>query len=304
MDRLDHEEHERATISVLDLPEVLTIYQRAVGSLCQQVTQQRPVCVHGTPRKKAQTSSGRGPVQFFLLEGRGVKLEVKASTSVEIPWNHEGDFDVLLGIANWGKPPITPQLELLSVRRQAEEVEVNHEARLAQWQAAIERPKRSVQSIFQKDKPWIVVVTTQGGEAWVDIEGPIAELRDVVALQAAYVRMSDPASVRMMLERIYQHSPWPDLLILARGGGDAIQALDEDALLDRVVNSPVPIVTAIGHSRDTLILDRVADYSLATPRECGLWLKQQLERAHFQRRDIEHVEKMKALDRVPVLEVE
>jgi len=138
----------------------------------------------------------------------------------------------------------------------------------------------------------------------VDIDAPIAELREVVDLQAAYVRMSDPASVRQMLERLYQQSPWPDLLILARGGGDAIQALDDDALLQRVVDSPIPIVTAIGHSRDTLILDRVADYSLATPRECGLWLKQQLERAHYQRLEVGHREKIQALDRLPKLEVE
>jgi len=114
-DTFNQTEGQGRTGSIFDLPEVLTMYQRAVGSFCQQETRQRPICVHGTPRPKSQTSSGSGPVQFFLLEDRGVKLEVKASRSVEIPWNREGDFEVLLGIANWGKPPITPQLELLTV---------------------------------------------------------------------------------------------------------------------------------------------------------------------------------------------
>lgn len=287
--------------AVYGLPEVLAIYQRALQGFCQQERGQRPLCVKAVARKKG---NGRaiGGIQYFTLEDRGTKFEARASNGLEIPYNREGEFMVLLGVANWNRPPLMPQLEVVAIRRQAEQVQPNQEERLAKWQWAIVRRRREVEPLFELEGLKIAVVTTRGGEAWSDVESPVSEFRELVRIEGIWARMSDPQSVAEALVTACRKEAGYHMVILARGGGEAIEALDDEHLLNLVVRSPLPVVTAIGHTRDTLILDRIADKSLATPRECGLWLRTNLERAFLKKKSLVHAQELKALERVPQLE--
>jgi exodeoxyribonuclease VII large subunit len=81
------------------------------------------------------------------------------------------------------------------------------------------------------------------------VSGPAASMAIVEALQAVADR------------------PGVDVVILARGGGDAPSLLpwSSDEVCRAVAACPVPVVSAIGHEGDRPLCDEVADLRCATP---------------------------------------
>ena len=62
-----------------------------------------------------------------------------------------------------------------------------------------------------------------------------------------------------------------DVIVIARGGGSVEDLLpfSNEALVRAVAAASTPVVSAIGHERDSPILDNVADLRASTPTDAG-----------------------------------
>lgn len=115
----------------------------------------------------------------------------------------------------------------------------------------------------------IAVVTSETGAAVRDIMNILSRRWPVAERVLCPVSVQGELAVPEMLstlDRIYKLSGI-DVIIIGRGGGSAedLWAFNSEQLARKIYESPVPVISAVGHETDFTICDFVADLRAPTP---------------------------------------
>jgi exodeoxyribonuclease VII large subunit len=115
----------------------------------------------------------------------------------------------------------------------------------------------------------IAVVTSETGAAVQDIINVLTRRWKLCEIMLCPVLVQGENAAGDMistLERIYALSDC-DLIIIGRGGGsiEDLWAFNNEALARKIYESPIPVISAVGHETDFTICDFVADLRAPTP---------------------------------------
>jgi exodeoxyribonuclease VII large subunit len=114
----------------------------------------------------------------------------------------------------------------------------------------------------------IALVTSAAGAAREDFLRNVWQRfprAHVVAVDVPVQGESAPRAISAALARVA--STDVEVVVLTRGGGslEDLMAFNSELVARAIADSPVPIVAAVGHERDTTIADLVADLRVSTP---------------------------------------
>ena len=119
----------------------------------------------------------------------------------------------------------------------------------------------------------IAVITSDTGAAVQDMMNILGRRYPVCEIVMCPVAVQGENAVPDMLktlDRVYELSDI-DTIIIGRGGGSAedLNAFNSEALARKIYESPIPVISAVGHETDFTICDFVADKRAATPSEAA-----------------------------------
>ena len=113
------------------------------------------------------------------------------------------------------------------------------------------------------------VVTSPSGAVFHDICTVVARRAPWTRVVLAGCRVQgDGAALEIARSiRRFGRSGVADVLIVGRGGGSTedLWAFNEELVARAIADSPVPVISAVGHETDVTIADLVADFRAATP---------------------------------------
>jgi exodeoxyribonuclease VII large subunit len=247
---------EARTVSLVRLSAEIARSMAAVGR----------VAVEGEVHRPTRTGSGR---VYFTLRDRAAQVSVMCPRA-KVPRCRTvaGERVCVVGALNW----INERGELLLVAEEVTPVGdgavaamIAESRRRLQAEGLLDRPRRRLPRL-----PELIGVVC-GAEAAVrkDIESVVAARFPGYPITFAETMVSGPGAAVSILEALQRlaQRPGVEVIILARGGGDATQLLpwSDEELCRAICACPVPVVSAIGHDADCPLSDDVADLRCGTP---------------------------------------
>lgn len=149
-----------------------------------------------------------------------------------------------------------------------------HGNELARLRAVYEKLKLEGAFAEERKRPLpkyphkIAIITSGEGAAYRDIINTLKSRFPVstVLYDAKVQGEAGPASIIKALGRAYQNKD-VDLIIIGRGGGSKsdLMAFNDEFVVRTILQSPVPVISAVGHEIDTSLTDYAADAKAITP---------------------------------------
>ncbi len=247
------------TVRQLSLIRLATELARRMGEVGR-------VMVEGEIHRPTSGKTGR---IYFVLKDRAAQINVSvAANRAKMARIVEGERVAVTGTVQW-------QMDRGAVSFEAIEVVPVGAGAIAAAIAAARERMRADGLLDRPRRPLPLLPTSIGvvcgHEAAVrkDIESVVASRFRGLPVLFAEVTVSGPGASEAIAEAVrwLERKPEIDIILLARGGGDATQLLPfSDETLCRVVAAcSKPVVVAIGHEEDRPLCDEVADHRAGTP---------------------------------------
>jgi len=192
--------------------------------------------------------SSASKVKFAVKDGMQVVLRGRVSL-----YEKDGQYQFYAeGMTQGGVGEITAQFEAIKEK-------------LASEGLFDKENKRKLPSFPKK----IAVITSATGAAVQDIISILGRRNPLCEIVMCPVAVQGDLAVPEMLfalEQAYTLSDI-DLIIIGRGGGsiEDLWAFNSEDLARKIYESPVPVISAVGHETDYTICDFVADLRAPTP---------------------------------------
>ncbi|GAA4345201.1 exodeoxyribonuclease VII large subunit [Variovorax defluvii] len=247
----------------------------AVGALCRAVADAlearfNPVAVRGEISGFSRAASGHC---YFALKDEAGQLRCamfrRAAGLLDFT-PRDGDQVEVRGRLAVYEPRGDLQLVVESLRRAGQgalfEQFLQRKARLEAEGLFDPAHKRPLPAMPRA----VGLVTSQGAAALHDV---VTALRrrvphiSVVLAPAAVQGSGAPAELVRSLRALYALQPPVDAILLVRGGGsiEDLWAFNDETLARTIVQSPVPVISGVGHETDFTIADFCADLRAPTP---------------------------------------
>jgi exodeoxyribonuclease VII large subunit len=239
---------------------------RLSGEIARSLSGIGRVAVEGEVYRP-QTS--KGGWTYFVLRDRAAQMPIVCpSRNSRRCRTIAGERVVVVGTLVWGNDRGQLLLE-------AEEVTPIGEGAVAAMIAET-RTRLAAEGLIGKPGRPIprlprVIGVLCGADAAVrkDIESVVAARFPGYPLAIEETTVSGPGAALSIIDALHRLSlrPEVDVVVLARGGGDATALLpwSDEELCRAVAACPVPVVSAIGHEADRPLCDEVADQRFGTP---------------------------------------
>lgn len=119
----------------------------------------------------------------------------------------------------------------------------------------------------------VALITSPTGAVIHDLQQTIFERFENMTVLVYPVLVQGPASPQSVsgaLRRCNQDAI-ADVVVVARGGGsfEELYGFNSEIVVRSILNSQIPVVTALGHTSDRTLADMVADAECRTPTEAG-----------------------------------
>ena len=211
---------------------------------------------------KDKTSS----VQCLMFQNKACKLSFKPEIGQQVLvagsaslYNKKGSFTLLVDrMEQAGQGLLMEQLRLLELKLEQEGLFARQRPlpRIIQCVAVV----TSLQGMARDD--FIYNATTRN------------PLLEIILFETTVQGAEAPMSICNSLNFVYQHAAalGIDVVVLTRGGGsfeDLLCFYDEN-VARMVARSPVPIISAVGHDKNSPICDRAADMRVSTPTAAAI----------------------------------
>jgi exodeoxyribonuclease VII large subunit len=239
---------------------------RLAGEVARALTQVGRIAVEGEVHRP---STSRGGWVFFTLRDRAAQIEVKVPAG-NVPRSRtvHGDRVCVVGVLQWANDRGQVQLvaeEVTPVGEGAIAALIAETRRHLAADGLLDRPRRRLPLLPAR----IGVVCGADAAVRRDIESVAGARFPGYPLVFQETTVSGPAASTAIVEALQAvaERPGVEIVILARGGGDAPSLLpwSSDLVCRAVAACSVPVVSAIGHESDHPLCDEVADLRCATP---------------------------------------
>jgi exodeoxyribonuclease VII large subunit len=179
-------------------------------------------------------------------------------------------------------------------------VSLIQQAGTGKLQKKFEELKRKLEDegLFKEDRkkplpPYpfrIGVITSSTGAAFHDIRSTFEQRWPAATLylyHASVQGLNAAGELVKGLEYFAEQSNPVELIILGRGGGslEDLWPFNEEIVARAVYNSPIPVISAVGHEVDFSISDFVADARAATPTQAAIIAAPDINELRYQIED-------------------